>query len=31
MGEEKQCDTVGAMVKILKRNKVVTFEGEFLM
>ena len=30
-GEEKHCDTVGAMLKILKRNKAIDFKGVFLM
>ena len=30
-GEEKHCDTVGAMLKILKRRKAIDFEGQFLM
>ena len=30
-GEEMHCDTVGAMLKILKNRKVLTFEGMFLM
>ena len=31
VGEEQQCDTVGAMLKILKNRKVITFDGMFLM
>ena len=31
VGETKHCDTVGAMLKILKNRKVITFEGQFLM
>ena len=32
LGETKSCDTVGAMLKILKsKNKALTFEGQFLM
>ena len=31
VGEEKQCDTVGAMLKLLKRDGVATFNGQFLM
>ena len=31
VGEEKQCDTVGAMLKLLKRDGVVDFNGQFLM
>ena len=31
VGEEKQCDTVGAMLRVLKKKKVIAFEGEFLM
>ena len=30
-GENQQCDTVGAMLKILKKKKVVNFEQQFLM
>jgi len=31
VGEAHQCDTVGAMLKILKRRKVIDFPGMFLM
>ena len=31
VGEEKHCDTVGAMLKILKNKKVIDFKGQFLM
>ena len=31
MGEEKHCDTVGAMLKILKSNKKITYKQAFLM
>mmetsp|Transcript_5843 Transcript_5843/g.11049 ORF Transcript_5843/g.11049 Transcript_5843/m.11049 type:complete len:87 (-) Transcript_5843:121-381(-) len=31
VGETKQCDTVGAMLKILKKRKVINFKGIFLM
>jgi len=32
VGEEKHCDTVGAMLKILKKRGVLTWEGTpFLM
>eukprot|EP00037_Helgoeca_nana_P018563 m.177547 g.177547 ORF g.177547 m.177547 type:complete len:93 (-) comp24491_c1_seq1:1491-1769(-) len=30
-GEKHQCDTVGAMLKILKNRKVVKYEQVFLM
>jgi hypothetical protein len=30
-GEEMHCDTVGAMLKLLKKAKVVDFEKMFLM
>ena len=30
-GEEMECDTVGAMLKILKRRKAIDFKGQFLM
>lgn len=30
-GERHHCDTLGAMLKFLKNNKVVDFEGVFLM
>jgi hypothetical protein len=28
VGEEHHCDTVGAMLKILKNNKVIDYTGE---
>ena len=31
VGETKHCDTVGAMLKILKKRKVITFKGIFVM
>merc|ERR1711916_118334 len=31
VGETKHCDTVGAMLKILKNKKVIDFNGLFLM
>jgi hypothetical protein len=31
VGEEKHCDTVGAMLKILKNRKVIGYEQIFLM
>lgn len=31
VGEEKQCDTVGAQLKILKNRKVIGYEQVFLM
>ena len=31
VGETKHCDTVGAMLKILKNKKVIDFKGQFLM
>ena len=31
VGEEKHCDTVGAMLKILKKRKVVSYDQMFLM
>ena len=30
-GEEKHCDTVGALLKILKTRKVVGYQQMFLM
>ena len=31
VGEEKHCDTVGAMLKILKNRKVISYTQIFLM
>lgn len=31
VGEKKHCDTVGAMLKILKNKKVLKYEQMFLM
>eukprot|EP00465_Bigelowiella_longifila_P007617 CAMPEP_0185264028 /NCGR_PEP_ID=MMETSP1359-20130426/17051_1 /TAXON_ID=552665 /ORGANISM="Bigelowiella longifila, Strain CCMP242" /LENGTH=90 /DNA_ID=CAMNT_0027851983 /DNA_START=18 /DNA_END=290 /DNA_ORIENTATION=- len=31
VGEEHHCDTVGAMLKILKKKKVIKFKPIFLM
>jgi len=31
VAEDKECDTCGAMLKILKKAKVIDFEGVFLM
>ena len=30
-GEEKHCDTVGAMLKILKNRKAISYKQMFLM
>lgn len=30
-GEEHHCDTTGAMLKLLKKDKVITFKPMFLM
>ena len=31
VGEEKHCDTVGAMLRVLKMKKAIGYEGMFLM
>mmetsp|Transcript_82400 Transcript_82400/g.176477 ORF Transcript_82400/g.176477 Transcript_82400/m.176477 type:complete len:83 (-) Transcript_82400:306-554(-) len=31
VGETKACDTVGAMLKLLKKEKKITFQQQFLM
>mmetsp|Transcript_23176 Transcript_23176/g.32385 ORF Transcript_23176/g.32385 Transcript_23176/m.32385 type:complete len:91 (-) Transcript_23176:297-569(-) len=31
VGEKHQCDTVGAMLKILKKRKVISYKQAFLM
>ncbi|KEG13070.1 hypothetical protein DQ04_01231050 [Trypanosoma grayi] len=31
VGEEKQCDTLGAMLRVLKGRKIVAYDEPFLM
>ena len=31
VGEEKHCDTVGAMLRVLKMKKAISYDGMFLM